>query len=92
MRKPAPRAPSPLSNAPEAPLRRFNHKANNELLFKGVLCTLIGLGVLISPSFMAATEMRGVIAGASTVGWFALVLGGAFAAKALVRRWKATRT
>lgn len=69
----------------------IDHKANNELLFKGLLCAAIGLAVLIVPAFMAETDMRSVIANASTVGWFALILGGAFTAKALVRRWKATR-
>lgn len=70
----------------------LDHKANNELLFKGLLCVAIGFAVLIAPAFMAATDMRSVIANASAVGWFALVLGGAFTSKALVRRWKAART
>ena len=75
----------------QKPLPPIDHKANNELLFKGLLCVAIGLAVLIAPAFMAATDMRSVIANASTVGWFSLILGGAFTAKALVRRWKAER-
>jgi len=77
---------------PAAETRRsFNHKANNELLFKGVVCAVIGLAVLLGPGFMGESNLRGVVAQASTVGWFALVLGGVLTAKALARRWKATR-
>lgn len=81
----------PLTAAATERPRSFNHKANNELLFKGLLCAAIGLAVLVGPAFMGESGMRGVIAQASTVGWFALVLGGALTAKALARRWKATR-
>lgn len=88
-----PRSPNrvPLETQSQSSKRQFDHKANNELLFKGVLCALIGLAVLIGPAFMGASDVRGVIAQASTVGWFALVLGGVLTAKALARRWKATR-
>lgn len=55
-----------------------SRKENTDLLQRGILCTLIGLAVLISPSFMAPTGMREAIAGSSLVGWFALVLGVAF--------------
>jgi hypothetical protein len=97
MAKPNPRSTSrvttqaPATAAAGITARPFNHKTNNELLFKGLLCAAIGLAVLVGPAFMGASEMRGVIAQASTVGWFALVLGGALTAKALARRWKATR-
>lgn len=67
----------------------YDAKANNELLFKGGLCAAIGLGVLLSPAFMGGSGLREVVAQASTVGWFALVLGGALLAKGIVRRWKA---
>jgi len=36
---------------------------------------LIGLGVLISPYFIQSPGMQGIVAKASLVGWFALVLG-----------------
>ena len=63
---------------PPPPLRRHSNKANNELLFKGILCALIGLAVLISPYFIKSPGMQGIVASASLVGWFALVLGCAF--------------
>jgi hypothetical protein len=53
-------------------------KANNELLQKGLLCVLIGLGVLVSPYFITSPGMQGIVANSSLVGWFALVLGCAF--------------
>jgi uncharacterized membrane protein HdeD (DUF308 family) len=71
---------------PTAPTRRPNNsttrqadkKANGDLLLKGVLCVLIGLGVLVSPYFITSPGMQGIVANASLVGWFALVLGVAF--------------
>jgi uncharacterized membrane protein HdeD (DUF308 family) len=63
---------------PPPPTRRHSNKANNELLFKGVLCALIGLAVLISPWFIKSPGMQGIVANAALVGWFALVLGCAF--------------
>lgn len=53
-------------------------KANNELAIKGILCMLIGLGVLLSPYFITSPGMQGIVARSSLVGWFALVLGMAF--------------
>ena len=53
-------------------------KANNELAIKGILCVLIGLGVLLSPYFITSPGMQGIVARSSLVGWFALVLGIAF--------------
>ncbi len=47
----------------------------NEWLFKGILCALIGLGVLLSPHFITSPGMQGIVAQSSVVGWFALVLG-----------------
>jgi hypothetical protein len=63
---------------PLPPIRRHSNKANNELLLKSVLCVLIGLAVLVSPYFIRSPGMQGIVAGASLVGWFALVLGLAF--------------
>ena len=56
-----------------------NTKANNELAIKGILCILIGLGVVISPYFITSPGMQGIVAKSAAVGWFALVLGLAFA-------------
>lgn len=53
-------------------------KSNNELAMKGILCILIGLGVLVSPYFISSPGMQGIVAKSSLVGWFALVLGIAF--------------
>ncbi|MFI5444951.1 hypothetical protein [Polaromonas sp. UC242_47] len=71
---------------PSPPTRRHSNKANNELLFKGVLCALIGLAVLIGPYFISSPGMQGIVASASLVGWFALVLGAAFIGVYLRRR------
>jgi VIT1/CCC1 family predicted Fe2+/Mn2+ transporter len=63
---------------PSPPIRRHSNKANNDLLIKSGLCVLIGLAVLVSPYFITSPGMQGIVAGASLVGWFALVLGLAF--------------
>ena len=68
---------------PSAPTQKPNNsiarrKADNELALRGVLCTLIGLGVLVSPYFITSPGMQGIVAKSSLVGWFALVLGIAF--------------
>jgi len=69
---PLPQEPTrPLTNAKSA-------QADKELLFKAVLCVLIGLGVLISPYFIESPGMQGIVAQSSLVGWFALVLGAGF--------------
>ncbi len=59
---------------------------NHDLLWKGMLCTVIGLAVLIGPSFMHATPMRDTVAQSAAVGWFSLVLGVAFTAHYLWQR------
>ena len=82
---------------PNAPTRRPNNsntrladkKANNDLLIKGILCILIGLGVLLSPHYIASPGMRDIVAQASLVGWFALVLGVAFTGLYVRRRMTA---
>lgn len=77
------------------PSRRPSHqrdKANNELLLKGIFIALIGLVLLLAPSFMAATELRAIVAESYLVGWFALLLGGVFIVQYAVRRWKQGRT
>ena len=73
---PLPNAPTRRPNNPNT--RLADKKANNDLLLKGVLCVLIGLGVLVSPYFITSPGMQGIVAKASLVGWFALVLGVAF--------------
>ena len=61
-------------------------RALNDLLLKGIFCTLIGLGVLLSPRFITSPGMQGIVAQSSLVGWFALVLGLAFMALYAWRR------
>ena len=61
------------------------HKPQVDLAWKGALCTLIGLLVLLAPQFMAASPMRDTIAQSAPVGWFALVLGLAFLGQLLWR-------
>jgi len=68
-----------------------SQKANNELLFKGILCSLIGLGVLISPYFITSPGMQGIVAQSSLVGWFALMLGLAFIGVYAWRRMAANK-
>lgn len=57
---------------------RTSRKENTDVLQRGIMCTLIGLAVLIAPSFMAPSGMRDMVAQSYLVGWFALVLGVAF--------------
>ena len=69
----------PLPHAPtQKPISKVNAKANNELAIKGILCILIGLGVVVSPYFITSPGMQGIVARSAAVGWFALVLGLAF--------------
>jgi uncharacterized membrane protein HdeD (DUF308 family) len=69
-----------------SPSKDNTKKADAELLFKSILCALIGLAVLVAPSFMSASGFRATVASASLVGWFALVLGCAFGVLYAVRR------
>jgi hypothetical protein len=69
----------PLPQEPtQRPQKKLDTKANNELAIKGVLCILIGLGVVLSPYFITSPDMQGIVANSAAVGWFALVLGLAF--------------
>ena len=79
--KPPTQAPTqkPQSKANTMANTKANTKANNELAIKGILCILIGLGVVISPYFITSPGMQGIVAKSAAVGWFALVLGLAFA-------------
>ena len=69
---PLPQVPTPK------PRSTASLKSANELAIKGILCVLIGLGVVLSPYFIKSPGMQGIVANAAAVGWFALVLGLAF--------------
>jgi uncharacterized membrane protein HdeD (DUF308 family) len=71
-----------MFNKPSAP----HTKGNNELLQRGILCALIGLAVLISPSFIKSPGMQHIVGSSYLVGWFALILGGALVARYVWRR------
>jgi hypothetical protein len=75
---PLPAAPDQKPVIPARRLAASALKANNELMIKGILCVLIGLGVLVSPHFISSPGMQGIVAKSALVGWFALVLGAAF--------------
>ena len=69
----------PLPQAPsQKPNKKKDTKANDELAIKGILCLLIGLGVVISPYFISSPGMQSIVAKSAAVGWFALALGLAF--------------
>ena len=66
----------PLPQAPaQKPVNKANTKVNNELAIKGILCIMIGLGVVVSPYFIKSPGMQSTVAQSAAVGWFALALG-----------------
>lgn len=78
----------PLPQAPaQKPNSKANTEANNELAIKGILCVMIGLGVVVSPYFITSPGMQSIVAQSAVVGWFALVLGLAFVSVFLSRRF-----
>jgi uncharacterized membrane protein HdeD (DUF308 family) len=87
---PLPAAPDRKPNIPARRLAASLLKANNELMIKGILCVLIGLGVLVSPYFITSPGMQNIVARSSLVGWFALVLGCAFIGLYVRRRMAAS--
>ena len=85
---PLPSTPTRRPNNPNT--RQADRKANKELLFKAILLGLIGLAVLLSPYFITSPGMQSIVAKASLVGWFALVLGCGFLGLYLKRRMTAS--
>lgn len=82
----------PLPQAPtQKPGSKANTKANNELAIKGILCIMIGLGVVVSPYFITSPGMQSIVARSAVVGWFALALGLAFVGL-YARRYMAAKT
>lgn len=71
--------PPPPTQKPDNAANRLAHdKANKDLLIKGVLCALIGAVILLAPYVARSSSVQELMAGASVVGWFSLVLGLAF--------------
>lgn len=60
-------------------------KEDQDLLFKGIVCALIGLAVLAGPHFASSPAVRDITAQAAPAGWFGLVLGLAFIGRFLLR-------
>lgn len=75
----------------DKPRNAAARKADKELLFKGVTCALIGLLILLAPYVARSDSVRELMAQATLVGWFALVLGIAFGVLYGVRRTQAGR-
>jgi len=61
-------------------------KADQELLFKGIVIALIGVAVLLGPYFARSPSVQELLTGGRVVGWFALVLGVAFLGQYFLRR------
>ena len=74
---------------PTPPNTRQPSKADKELLFKGVTCALIGLVIVLAPYIARSGDVRELMGQVAAVGWFALVLGGAFIVQYVVRRVRA---
>ncbi|KAF1048799.1 hypothetical protein [Xylophilus sp.] len=72
--------------------KRSREQDERDLLFKGVVLALIGGGILAAPYLARSQSVRELMAGATVVGWFALVLGIAFVAQYLVRRARRARS
>jgi len=76
---PLPSSPTQRPNPTKSSKAAQAHlKSSQDLLLRGVLCLLIGLGVLLSPYFITSPGMQSIVAQSGLVGWFALVLGLAF--------------
>lgn len=78
-------------NPPDRTPTARQRKADQELLFKGVTCALIGLIVLLAPYFARSGSVREMMHQAAVVGWFALVLGVAFLVQYGLRQRAAQR-
>lgn len=63
-------------------------KQNAEMLFKGVVCALIGAVILLGPYVARSPSVQELMRQAALVGWFSFVLGVAFIVRALWQRWR----
>ncbi|WP_226858798.1 DUF308 domain-containing protein [Diaphorobacter aerolatus] len=79
-----PTPPTDHHDRPTTPSR----KLDNDVLFKGVICALIGAIILLAPYVSRSPGVQDLMRQAYIVGWFALVLGIAFLVQYAVRRNK----
>lgn len=86
-----PLPPPPTQKPDNAANRMASSKSNTDLLIKGTLCALIGIVILVAPHVARSASVRELMAGASVVGWFSLVLGCAFVGQYGWRRFAASR-
>ncbi len=63
-------------------------KPDSDMLFKGIVCALIGAIILLAPYFARSPDVQEMMRQAHIVGWFALALGLAFLVQFAVRRHK----
>ncbi len=61
-------------------------KDRDQMLLRGAVIALIGAVVLLGPYVLRSQDLRDLLGGAQVVGWFALALGVAMMAVALLRR------
>lgn len=61
-------------------------KSDQDLLFKGLVITLIGVAVLLGPYFARSPAVQELLTGGRVAGWFALVLGLALLGRYGLRR------
>jgi uncharacterized membrane protein HdeD (DUF308 family) len=73
-------------STPDSRTGQRSAQANTDLLQKGILITLIGLAVLLSPYIIKSPELQAIVAASSLVGWFALVLGLALIGRYVLQR------
>lgn len=72
------------SPTPQDPKR--DRQADQDLLFKGLVITLIGAGILLGALYARSPSVQELLAGSRVVGWFALVLGLALLGRYYLRR------
>ncbi len=86
---PLPAPPTRKLTKPVKP--ESSSRADKELLFKGVLCAIVGIIILVAPVISRSSSVQELMAGASAVGWFSLALGCALTGVYAHRRIKAAR-
>lgn len=65
--------------------RTPSRKLDNDVLFKGIICALIGAIILLAPYVSRSPDVQELMRQAYIVGWFALALGIAFLVQYAVR-------